>query len=67
MLKQMSRDKKEQRKNWGEVICNCPRCKVFETLEIFGDEIVPTRKFWQKGNKVYHDCGGEKPVKLFKM
>lgn len=45
-----------------EVIAVCPKCKTLETLWLSAGFLVPTRKFRQMGNKVYHDCGSIEPV-----
>jgi hypothetical protein len=44
-----------------EVIVVCPRCKTLETLWFSAGLLVPTRKFRQSGNRVYHDCGSDEP------
>jgi hypothetical protein len=44
-----------------EVIVVCPKCKTLETLWLSAGLLVPTRKFRQSGNQVYHDCGSDEP------
>jgi hypothetical protein len=44
-----------------EVIVVCPKCKALETLWLSAGLLVPTRKFRQSGNQVYHDCGSTEP------
>ncbi len=48
-----------------EVLAYCPKCKTFETLCFTGGVMVPTRKFYQNSNQVYHDCSSEEPCRLF--
>lgn len=49
-----------------ELVAFCPECKAFETLWFNRDEMVHTRKYIQKGTRVYHDCGSEEPCRLLK-
>jgi hypothetical protein len=44
-----------------EVIVVCSKCKTLETLWFSAGFLVPTRKFRQSGNQVYHDCGSAEP------
>ncbi|OGN88173.1 MAG: hypothetical protein A2Z74_02110 [Chloroflexi bacterium RBG_13_46_9] len=44
-----------------EVIVFCPKCKTLETIWLSAGFLVPTRKFRQSGNQVYHDCGSAEP------
>ena len=48
-----------------EVIAVCPKCKTLETLWLSGGLLVPTRKFRQIRNKVYHDCGADEPCSFY--
>lgn len=49
-----------------ELICQCPSCLTFETLLFRGDVLIPTKRFKQKADgQVYHDCGTDKPCRLF--
>ena len=49
-----------------EVLCSCPGCKTFETVWVRGDVLIPTKRFKQDSTgKVYHDCGSDKPCRLF--
>jgi hypothetical protein len=48
-----------------EVIAVCPKCKTLETLWLSAGFLVPTRKFRQSGNQVYHDCGSEEPCSFY--
>jgi hypothetical protein len=48
-----------------EVIVVCPKCKTLETLWFSAGFLVPTRKFRQHGNRVYHDCGSAEPCSLY--
>jgi len=48
-----------------EVIVVCPKCKTLETLWLSSRFLVPTRKFRQYGNQVFHDCGSNEPCCLY--
>ena len=48
-----------------EVIVICPKCKTLETLWLTAGFLVPTRKFKQNGNQVYHDCGSDEPCNFY--
>ncbi len=48
-----------------EVIVVCPKCKTLETLWMSAGFLIPTRKFRQSGNKVYHDCGSTEPCTFY--
>ena len=47
-----------------EIVAFCPKCKAFETLWFNGDEMINTRKYFQSGKRVYHDCGSAEPCQL---
>lgn len=47
-----------------EVVALCPGCKAFETLWFAEHALVPTRKFFQRGSRVFHDCGSREPCRL---
>lgn len=49
----------------GEVMAFCPLCKAFQTICIESDVLVPTRKFFQVGSLIYHDCGSIQPCRLY--
>ena len=49
----------------GEAMAFCPRCKAFQTVWISSDKLMMTRKFFQEGNLVYHDCGSSQPCRLY--
>jgi hypothetical protein len=48
-----------------EVIVVCPKCKTLETLWLSAGFLMPTRKFRQSGNQVYHDCGSNEPCTFY--
>lgn len=48
-----------------EVIVVCPKCKTLETLWLSAGFLIPTRKFRQNGNRVYHDCGSNEPCDFY--
>ena len=48
-----------------DLVASCPGCSTFETLNFWGDSLMPTRRFSQRDGRVYHDCGTDKPCQLF--
>lgn len=48
-----------------EVTVCCHGCKTFETLWFKGKTMVPTKKFSQRRDGIYHDCGA--PCRLFRQ
>ncbi len=49
-----------------DLTAQCPRCKTVETLQFVESTMVASRKFVQKGNYIYHDCGSEVPCRLMR-
>jgi hypothetical protein len=49
----------------GEAMAFCPQCKALQTVWISDDKLMPTRKFFQEGSQVYHDCGSSQPCRLY--
>ncbi len=49
-----------------EVMACCPACKAFQTLWFTESQLMPTRKFSQHGDQVYHDCGSNEPCHLYR-
>ena len=49
-----------------EVVAFCPVCKAFQTLWFTTGRLIQTRKFSQYGDQVYHDCGSNKPCRLYR-
>ena len=49
----------------GEVAEFCPQCKAIQTVQISGSKLTPTRKFTQVGPYIYHDCGSNRPCRLY--
>ena len=49
----------------GEAIAYCPHCKALQTVWISEDRLLPTRKFYEKENQVFHDCGSRQPCRLY--
>jgi len=49
----------------GEAMAFCPLCKALQTIWIDDGTLMPTRKFIQVGNRIYHDCGSRQPCYLF--
>lgn len=48
-----------------EVIAFCPNCKTVETLFLEDFNLMPTQKFSQRGNQIYHSCGSDRPCCLY--
>ncbi len=49
----------------GEITAFCPQCKALQTVCIEDDTLVPTRRFFQAGSRIYHDCGSSQPCRLY--
>ena len=49
----------------GEMVVFCPQCKAIQTVQIGGGRLTPTRKFHQVGPYIYHDCGSNRPCRLY--
>lgn len=48
-----------------EIMVCCPKCKTLETVYFSRGQVMPTQKFHQENQKLYHDCGSTIPCKLF--
>ena len=48
-----------------EYVVYCPRCKTLETLSFTDGYLISTRKFNQKNNQIFHDCGYHEPCRVF--
>ena len=46
-------------------VATCPGCATIETLNFRGSSLFPTKRFSQRDGRVYHDCGTDKPCRLF--
>ena len=49
-----------------EILALCPGCKALEVMHFSGSLMIPTRKFAQKPDGVYHSCGAGIPCRLFR-
>lgn len=49
-----------------ELLAFCPGCKTLETLWFNNGWLMQTRKFNQRGEQVFHDCGTAQPCRLFR-
>lgn len=47
-----------------EVLIFCPGCKALEVVRFTGEGMIPTRRFTQEMDKVYHACGSGVPCRL---
>lgn len=50
-----------------ELLAFCPKCKTLEVLYTTSDRLVPTRRFSQSGEAVYHNCGANEPCRLYRF
>jgi hypothetical protein len=50
----------------GDLMAHCPSCKSFETVWFDGGVLLSTRKYSQRGDLVYHDCGSARPCRLYR-
>ncbi len=48
-----------------EVVVFCPKCKALQTVQVSGSHLMTTRKFFQRGTYIYHDCGSNQPCRLY--
>lgn len=49
-----------------EVVAFCPKCLTLETLLLSDKRLMPTQKFRQLGNRIYHACGSPQPCRLYR-
>ena len=49
-----------------ELMAYCPECKAYQTIWFNNGKLTPTRKFSQRNDEVYHDCGSVKPCRLYR-
>jgi hypothetical protein len=47
-----------------ELLVSCPSCKALDVIRLVDNSIIPTRKFFQKAGRVYHDCGSPSPCRF---
>jgi hypothetical protein len=50
-----------------EFVVFCPGCKTLETLWFNDGWLMQTRKFNQRGEQVFHDCGTPEPCRLYRQ
>ncbi len=50
-----------------ELVAFCPKCKNLEALRFVNGQLVQTRKFSQRCEEVYHDCGAKEPCRLYRF
>jgi len=48
-----------------EVIAFCPQCKALQTVWLVGNNLMPTTKFSQQRDYIYHNCGARQPCRLY--
>jgi hypothetical protein len=53
-------------KRTGELMVFCPWCKSFDTVWFDDGTLMSPRKFRQEGDRVYHDCGSDRPCRLYR-
>jgi hypothetical protein len=52
--------------NAREFLVVCPKCKTMETLLFIDGHLLMNRKFSERDNGVYHDCGSVQPCRFFR-
>ena len=50
----------------GELTAFCPACKSLETIWFEDGRLLSTRKYRQEENQIFHDCGSDRPCRLFR-
>ncbi len=50
-----------------EMLIFCPSCKALDVVRFSGQQIIPTRKFIQHDDKVFHTCGSNIPCRLHRQ
>jgi len=50
-----------------ELVAFCPKCKTLEAICFVDDHLMQNRRFSQRYEKVYHDCGAEEPCRLYRF
>ena len=53
-------------KRTGDLLAFCPACKSFETIWFDEGTLMSTRKFTERGDLIYHDCGSDRPCRLYR-
>jgi hypothetical protein len=48
-----------------EVLAYCPQCKALQTIWLSGKTLLPTVKFIQHDQSIYHNCGSNQPCRLY--
>jgi hypothetical protein len=48
-----------------EVMAYCQQCKALQTIWLNGSTMMPTQKFTQQGEYIYHNCGSQQPCRLY--
>ena len=51
--------------HYSDVIAFCPTCKAVQSITISRGHLSQTRKFVQRGNTIFHDCGTNTPCRLY--
>ncbi|HLB27773.1 MAG TPA: hypothetical protein VJK47_01030 [Dehalococcoidales bacterium] len=49
-----------------EVTVLCPECKAFQTVFLIGNQLMRTRKFSQRNDQIFLDCGAKMPCRLYR-
>jgi hypothetical protein len=50
----------------GEAMVVCPKCKAIQSVWIQDGRLMPTRKFYQIGTGIFHDCGSTQPCRIYR-
>ena len=56
---------KSSRSEPEEVMVFCPGCKALQTVWLSDNALMPTIKYTQSENHIYHSCGTTQPCRLF--
>jgi hypothetical protein len=50
----------------GEAMVVCPECKAIQSVWIQDGRLMPTRKFRQVDDRIFHDCGARQPCRIYR-
>lgn len=48
-----------------ELLSFCPHCKSVQPLLFNQGKLVGHCKYWQQNGSIYHDCGSDRPCRLY--
>lgn len=50
-----------------QIMVQCPNCHTLETLFFYNNRLKGGVKFYQKGERIYHDCGTRHACHLYRI